>query len=177
MRLGFLGRRSLFEVVRRVSFNIALFERGDITIVDAKLREGGDIVLHCDSYRCVAQELFTLLPKLLGGGKVGVDLGTSRNGMAYVWRGEPILHAVLDWKTVEEILRNIGPLQIYIGSSPYVDVKKAATLVGCREVRLVDELAAGWTRRWLKAKYPELEEDEIDALAFTYHDGVAVSLC
>lgn len=177
MRLGYLGRRSLFEVVRRVAFNVALFERGDITVVDAMYRERGDVVLSCSDYRCVARELFTALPKLLGGGSLGVDLGAARNGLAYVWRGEPVLHAVVDWQTVEAVLRNAGPLEIYIGSSPYVDVKKAAALAGCREVRLVDELAASWSRRWIRARYPELEEDEVDALAFTYYGGVAASIC
>ena len=177
MRLGYLGRRSVYEVVRRIAFDVTLFERGDVTVVDAGYREKGDIVLHCGDYRCVAKELFTSLPRVLGGGKLGVDLGASRNGLAYVWNGRPVLHAVVDWGTVEEVLRNSDTLEVHIGSSPYVDVKKAASLLGCRAVRLVDELTASWSRRWLRLRYPHLEEDEVDALSFTYYDGVVASIC
>ncbi|MFN7105654.1 MAG: hypothetical protein ACK4M3_03620 [Pyrobaculum sp.] len=176
MRLGYLGRRSIFEEVRRIVFDVAFFERGDITLVDAGIRESGDIVLPCGDYRCLALRLFTTLPKLLGGGKLGVDLGTSKNGVAYVWSGRPFLHAVLDWAAVEEILKNSSSLEVYIGSSPYVDVKRAASLL-CREVHLVDEVTASWSRPWLKRVYPQLEEDEIDALSFTLYHGVVANMC
>jgi len=169
LRLGYLGRRSVYDVVRSIVFEVALFERGDVTVVDASYRERGDIVLHCGDYRCVARELFTSLPRVLGGGKLGVDLGASRNGLAYVWNGKPLLHAVLDWGTVEEVLRKSDTLEVHIGSSPYVDVKKAASLLGCRAVHLV--------RRWLRLRYPHLEEDEVDALSFTYYDGVVAAIC
>ncbi len=164
-------------MVKRIAFNIALFEKGDITVVDAGIRERGDIVLRCGDYRCVALEMFTSLPRILGGGKLGVDLGTSKNGVVYVWSGEPLLHAVLDWPSVEAILKNTNNLEVHIGASPYVDVKKAASLLNCNKVRLVDELTASWSRRWLRGKYPYLEEDEIDALSFTYYDGIAASIC
>lgn len=177
LRLGYLGRRSVYEVVRRIAFDVALFERGDVTVVDASYRERGDVVLQCGDYRCVARELFTSLPRVLGGGKLGVDLGASRNGLAYVWKGKPLLHAVLDWGTVEEVLRKSDTLEVHIGSSPYVDVKKAASLLGCRAVHLVDELTASWSRRWLRLRYPHLEEDEVDALSFTYYDGVVAVIC
>lgn len=177
MRLGYIGRRGIYEVVRRLTFEIGLFERGDVTVVDAGVRERGDVVLHCGDYRCVATELFTSIPRILGGGRLGVDLGASKNGLAYVWRGVPLLHAVLDWDAVEKILKGIDRVEVHIGSSPYVDVKKAASLLSCDEVRLVDELSASWSRRWLRSKYPELEEDEIDALSFTYHSGVRASIC
>jgi hypothetical protein len=177
LRLGYIGRRGIYDVVRRIAFEVGLFERGDVTVVDAGFRERGEVVLHCGDYRCVATELFTSIPRVLGGGRLGIDLGASKNGLAYVWRGTPLLHAVLDWGAVEKILRGIEGVEIHIGSSPYVDVKKATSLLGCSEVRLVDELSASWSRRWLRNKYPELEEDEIDALSFTYHDGVRASLC
>jgi hypothetical protein len=163
--------------VRRIVFDIALFERGDVTVVDANYRERGDVVLHCGDYRCVAKELFISLPHILGGGKLGVDLGASKNGLAYVWNGKPLLHAVVDWDTVEEVLKRADRLEVHIGSSPYVDVKKAASMLGCRAVRLVDELTASWSRKWLRLRYPYLEEDEVDALSFTYHDGVIASIC
>lgn len=177
MRLGFLGRRSVYEVVRRVIFDIALFEKGDVTIVDAAYREKGEIVLSCTEYRCTARELFISLPKILGGGRLGVDLGASKNGMAYVWRGIPLLRAVLDWDTVGEILRESRDLEIHMGSSPYVDVKRAASLLGCKEVRLIDELTASQSRPWLARKFPGLQEDEIDALSFTLYDGVTATIC
>lgn len=177
LKLGYIGRRSIYETVRRVTFNISLFERGDITIVDGGLREKGDVVLNCGDYICVAKELFTTIPKILGGGKLGVDLGTSKNGLVYVWRGEPILHAVVDIKTVEEILREATSLDIHIGSSPYVDVKKATAAVGCKEVYLVDELTASFSRPWIQRRYPDLQEDEVDALSFTFHNGVAATIC
>lgn len=177
MRLGYLGRRSIYETVRRVAFRVALFERGDITIVDGGLRERGDVVLNCGDYRCVVRELFTSIPRILGGGKLGVDLGTAKNGLAYVWGGEPLLHAVVDREIVEEVLKAAGNLDIYIGSSPYVDVKNAAAAVGCREVHLVDELAASVSRTWIIRRYPELEEDEVDALSFTFHNGVVAAIC
>ncbi len=177
MKLGYLGRRSLFEDVRRVTFRVDFFNRGDITLVDAGIRERGDVVIDCRDYRCVAQVLFTEIPRILGGGKLGVDLGTSKNGIVYVWGGVPLLHAVLDWGAVEEILKNTNTAEVYIGSSPYVDVKRAASLLKCRGVRLVDELTASWSRPWLRRRYPELEEDEIDALSFTLHTGVVANIC
>jgi len=64
-----------------------------------------------------------------------------------------------------------------MGSSPYVDMKRALSTLGCREVRLVDELDAGSSRPWLKRRYPELEEDELDALTFTFREGVGVRTC
>jgi hypothetical protein len=39
LRLGYLGRRSVYEAVRRIAFDVALFERGDVTVVDAGYRE------------------------------------------------------------------------------------------------------------------------------------------
>lgn len=177
LRLGYLGRRSLYDVVRKIAFEVALFERGDITVVDGLMREKGDVTLLCGDYRCVARELFTMLPRLLGGGKLGLDLGASKNGLAYVWNGEPVLHAVLDWPAVEEILRKADGVEVFVGSSPYVDVKKVATVRHCGELRLVDELTASWSRRWLRNKYPQLTEDEIDALSFTYHEGIVASIC
>jgi len=177
LRLGYLGRRSVYDVVRSIVFEVALFERGDVTVVDASYRERGDVVLQCGDYRCVARELFISLPRILGGGRLGVDLGASRNGLAYVWNGRPMLHAVVDWGTVEEVLRKAEGLQIHIGSSPYVDVKRAISSLGCRTVHLVDELTASWSRRWLRLRYPQLEEDEVDALSFTYYDGVVASIC
>ncbi|MEM1597491.1 MAG: hypothetical protein QXP31_01085 [Pyrobaculum sp.] len=177
LRLGFYGRRSVYEVVKRVAFNVGLFEKGDVVVVDAKMRERGDVVLTCEDYLCVARELFIALPKLLGGGRLGVDLGASKNGLAYVWNGEPVLHAVVSWPAVEEVLREAASVRVHMGSSPYVDVKRAASLLRCREVRLVDELAASWSRAWLKRRYPWLGEDELDALSFTYHEGVAATIC
>jgi hypothetical protein len=88
-----------------------------------------------------------------------------------------MLHAVVDWGTVEEVLRKVEGLQVHIGSSPYVDVKRAVSSLGCRAVHLVDELTASWSRRWLRLRYPQLEEDEVDALSFTYYDGVVASIC
>jgi hypothetical protein len=41
----------------------------------------------------------------------------------------------------------------------------------------VDELTASWSRRWLRLRYPHLEEDEVDALSFTYYDGVVAAIC
>jgi len=172
-----VGRRSIYDVVRKIAYGVSLFGDGDVVIVDGGYRAGGDVVLPCSDYRCVAKELFASLPKILGGGKLGVDLGTAKNGVVYVWRGELVLHAVLDWATVEAVLKSAESVQIHMGSSPYVDMKRALSTLGCREVRLVDELDAGSSRPWLKRRYPELEEDELDALTFTFREGVGVKAC
>ncbi|MFZ8837711.1 MAG: hypothetical protein ACO2PM_02035 [Pyrobaculum sp.] len=53
---------------------------------------------------------------------LGVDLGTVRNGVVMVWRGKPLLHAVVPAEGLKRILSGVrGVSEISVGFSPYVD--------------------------------------------------------
>jgi hypothetical protein len=53
---------------------------------------------------------------------LGVDLGTVRNGVVMVWRGNPLLHAVVPAEGLKRILSGVrGVSEISVGFSPYVD--------------------------------------------------------
>jgi hypothetical protein len=172
--LGYFGRRSIYEVLRRLALNVAMFERGDVTIVDAGYRERGDVVLECSDFSCIAVKLFSSLPGIVGGGRLGLDPGAVRNGVVYALGGEPVLHAVLGAGAVREILARAGCVDVHVGASQYASIAEALLLSRCATLHVVDEPAAARMRGFLRARYPELKEDEIDALSFTYHDGVVI---
>jgi hypothetical protein len=179
LELGFVGRRRCFEEARRYVFGLAYGPRG-VTIVDSAL--GGDgVALDCSGD--VPLQLFSGLSSVLPGAELGVDLGAVRNGLVMVWRGNPLLHAVVPADALKRILSAVkGVAEISVGFSPYVDPSELfgglKTLCGAApRVKLVDERRASRGRYWLRRKYPGLAEDEIDALSFVLSQGIALDIC
>lgn len=175
MRLGFVGRRRCFDSVRRAVVGL-FYGNGDITIADAALRAKADVEINCDGD--VLVELFAKLSAALEGSVLGIDLGEAKNGVVLAWRGEPVVHSTVSRQELEAILlaSNVG--LIAVGLSPL-----AASLIGALKARcpvsvlLVDEKIAARRRPWLKKKFPELGEDEIDALSFALGGGISLEIC
>ncbi len=177
MELGFVGRRRCFEEARRYAFALA-YGPGAITLVDAALG-GGGIPINCGD---LPLELFSKLSSALPGAHIGVDLGAAKNGLVMVWRGHPLLHAVVPADTLRRILASVsGIAEVAVGASPYVDpspiFEELSRLCGSVKVKLVDERRASLGRYWLWRKYPELSEDEVDALSFVLSPGIALDIC
>ncbi|MEZ0248399.1 MAG: hypothetical protein ABWJ97_03920 [Thermoproteus sp.] len=177
MELGFTGRRRCFEEVRRYAFALR-YGPGDVTLRDSAVRDGDGISIDCSGD--IPLQLFSKLSEALPGAVLGIDLGAAKNGLVMVWRGRPVLHVVVPGDELKRILESVrGLSEVAMGSSPYVDPKYALEGLRpmCVSVRLVDERKAARSRYWLKAKYPQLVEDEIDALSFTLTPGIALDIC
>jgi hypothetical protein len=175
LRLGFIGRRRCFDSARRIVRGL-FYGTGDITIADAALRASADVEIDCDGD--VLVELFAKLSAELEGSILGVDLGVAKNGVVLVWRGEPILHSTVSRQELEAILAASSVGLIAVGSSPLTASLIKSLRARCPvSVVLVDERLAAHRRPWLKKKFPELEEDEIDALSFTLGGGILLEIC
>lgn len=178
MELGFVGRRRCFEEARRYAFALA-YGPGRITLVDAALG-GQGIPIDCSED--IPLQLFAKLSSALPGAALGIDLGAVKNGVVMVWRGFPLLHVVAPGEELRRILASInGVAEVAIGSSPYVDpstvFEELRRLCGSIHIKLVDERKAALGRYWLRRKYPNLAEDEIDALTFVLSPGIALDIC
>lgn len=175
MELGFVGRRRCFEEVRRYVFSLA-YGPSAITLADAALGAKG-IPIDCGD---LPLELFAKLSSALPGANIGVDLGAAKNGVVMVWRDRPLLHAVVSADALRRILASTsGISEVAVGSSPYVDPSPVFEELSrrCVKVKLVDERRASLGRFWLRRKYPELSEDEVDALSFVLSPGIALDIC
>jgi hypothetical protein len=113
---------------------------------------------------------------------LGVDLGTVRNGVVMVWRGNPLLHAVVPAEGLKRILSGVrGVTEISVGFSPYIDsseilgVWKALCGAPQRQAGGREQGLVG--RYWLRRKYPGLAEDEIDTRSFVLARGTALDIC
>jgi hypothetical protein len=179
LELGFVGRRRCFEEARRYVFELAYGPR-DVTIVDSAVG-GAGVALDCSGDLLL--QLFLGLSSALSGAVLGVDLGAVRNGVVMVWRGNPLLHAVVPAEGLKRILSGVrGVSEISVGFSPYVDPSEILGVLkalcgAAPRVKLVDESKASRGRYWLRRKYPGLAEDEIDALSFVLARGIALDIC
>lgn len=191
MRVGYIGRRKILEVLRSVLFPEVhmVSEEGEnvVTIVDSAVRHEGGIVVNCDNYACIVRTLARHLAAMCGDVTVGIDLGESRNGVAVLCDGEPFIHATLDGEGLRAFLRELlgsTRARIIIGSTPYVDPQRELDIISesCHnviDVLFVDEIKASRRRYWARRKYPHLSEDEVDAYIFalSYVRGLSANPC
>lgn len=180
LELGFLGRRRCFEEVKRYVFRIA-YGRRNLTLIDTAIRESDGVYIDCAGD--LVSQLFSALANALPGSSLGIDLGKSRNGVVMVWRGEPVLHAVVSAQKLRELLLLInGAAEVSVGYSPHADPSailpelKRLCAAGAK-IRLIDEMGASRGRFWMWRKYPFLSEDEVDALIFTLAPGISLDIC
>ena len=187
-RIGFVGRRALYDaisrVVKGVSYVKSLSDRYDIVFVDASLGMGFGVEIDCMDDACI---LAKALPALINiyGGSVGVDLGTSWVGIAHVAEGDLIIGARISADRLDEILNALLTIErgidIYLGGTPYIDPTRVIKRLGqlCRRHRMyfVDELEAAKLRGAFRERFPNLVEDVLDAVIFTYVGGITLKLC
>ena len=172
------------RVIRGVSYVRSLDDKYDVVLVDASLRMGFGVEIDCSDEACIVART---LPVRLNtyGGSVGVDLGTSWVGIAHVAEGDLVAGARISADRLDEVIGALlateRGVDIHVGGSPYIDptrlIKRLSVLCRRHRMYFVDELEAAKFRGAFRERFPNLVEDVLDAVIFTYIEGIPLRLC
>jgi len=174
LRWGYVGSRRGFEALRSVLIGRLEYvdEPSDVVKYDVVISDMEDppvaaYRVRCFEKPCVLSTLVEILNSM-GNVVVGVDLGTSNNGVAVLYNGSPTACARLSRSELNEFFERVKGIVLAVGYSPYVDLWEFIDRVRgrCREIHVIDELKVISRRFWLESRYPHLTEDEVDAIVF-----------